>query len=258
MRWRPRQLCLILALAVGQAPAAAAGEPLRVFAASSLTEAFRDIAAEFGKAEAGAPVELSFGGSQILRTQIEQGAPADVFAAADRVQTDALTEAGLLARAQVFARNALVVVVPASDARVHGLQDLARPKMKLIVAGPTVPVGRYTAQVLAKLAASGFYGDDFEARVQANVVSQETNVRAVVAKVALGEADAGFVYRTDVLSGADTVRALPIAERYNVTAEYPIAVAAKSRHPRAAAFVEWVLGPHGRAVLERYGFEGAR
>ena len=230
-------------------------EPLRVFAAASLAEAFTEIGKTFEAAHPGVSVEFNFAGSQLLRTQIEQGAQADIFAAADRVHVDALREKGLLGEAPVFARNALVVVTPAEDARVRDLTDLARPGIKIVVAGPTVPVGRYTSQVLQKMTASGLYGDDFQTRVQAHVVSQETNVRAVLAKVALGEADAGFVYRTDLATAATKIRVLTIPERLNVVAEYPIGVLTRSSAAKLAAeFVRLVTGRKGQAILVKHGF----
>lgn len=236
---------------------AGAGESatLRVFAAASLTDAFREIGAAYEKAHPGDVVELSFAGSQVLRTQIEQGARADVFASADLEHAEALRRSGLLPSFQVFARNELVVVVPANGARVGRLVDLARPRLKLVVAGPTVPVGRYSTQVLAKLSAAGLYGDDFQARVTANVVSQETNVRVVLSKVALGEADAGFVYVTDAATSAE-VRTIEIPDRYNVVAQYPIGVLAQSAAAEAArAFVDLVASGEGTAILRRFGFE---
>jgi molybdate transport system substrate-binding protein len=253
---RPAAWGIVVGFAMGLlAPTVfGAEEPLKVFAASSLTEAVQEIARDFEKANPGATVALNFAGSQVLRTQIEQGALADVFAPADLVHAETLKRSRLLAGYEVFARNALVVVVPGSAARVHGLQDVARPGMKVVVAGPSVPVGRYTTEVLAKLAASGLYGDDFQARVQANVVSQETNVRAVLAKVSLGEADAGFVYSTDAKTAGAKVGVLAIADRYNVVAEYPIGIPVRSTHPRAAAFIARVLGSDGQAVLRKYGF----
>jgi len=241
-------------LAAGAAPGASA-ETVRVFAAASLMEAFRDVAALYEQQHAGDAIELNFAGSQVLRTQIEQGASVDVFASADLVHADALKTAGLLGPYKVFARNRLVVVVPAGSPRVKGLQDVARPGVKVLVAGPTVPVGRYTTQALAKLGAAGLYGDDFQTRVQANVVSQETNVRAVLSKVLLGEADAGFVYVTDATTAAQKVQVIDIPERYNVVAEYPIGVVTKGAAAmQAKAFVDLVLGSEGQAILRKYGF----
>ncbi len=248
------RLVLALLLAVAIAGRGRAAEAVRVLAASSLTEVFRDAASEFTKAQPGRSVELSFAGSETLRAQIEQGAPADVFASADRIHADALKTSGLLKTYQVFARNALVVVAP-EGGTVRRLRDLARPGVRIVVAGPTVPAGRYTSQVIAALDGSGRYGDAFQSRARANVASQETNVRIVLAKVTLGEADAGFVYRTDAAAAKDKVRVLAIPDRYNVVAEYPIAVLSTSAAPeRAQAFVDFVTGPAGRALLQKYGF----
>ena len=244
-------LAAIAMLAAGQASGA---ETLRVFAASSLTESFREIAALFEKAHPGLQVEINLAGSQVLRLQIEQGAPADVFASADLAQADALRDAGLLPRYDVFARNTLVLVVPVRQPKVKRLEDVAQRGVKLVVAGRSVPAGLYTLQMLARAAGSGQFGDDFRSRVQANIVSEETNVRLVLAKVALGEADAGFVYRTDAAASPE-VMSLPIPEAYNATAEYPIGVVAKAASPaKARAFVDLVLSADGQAILEKRGF----
>lgn len=249
-----RRLGFVTLVAALAAPAASA-ETLRVFAAASLTDAFRELAALFEQQHAGDSVELNFAGSQVLRAQIEQGAPADVFASADEVHARALEAAGLLGPCTVLARNKLVLVVPRESPRVGRLQDVARPGVKVLVAGPTVPVGRYTTQVLAKLAGAGVYGDDFQGRVQANVVSQETSVRVVLSKIALGEADAGFVYVTDAVAAAQRVRSIDIPERYNVVAEYPIGLVTKSAVAASArAFIGLVLGQEGQAALRRHGF----
>jgi molybdate transport system substrate-binding protein len=252
-----RRNALLLGVAaalLGSGGLAHATEALRVFAAASLTEAFREAAAAFEATRPGVGVELNFAGSQVLRTQIEQGAPADVFASADLLHAEALRVPGLLRPYRVFARNKLLVVVPATGARVKGLADLARPGITLVVAGDGVPAGRYTGQVIARLAASGRYGAGFEPRVRANVASQETNVRAVLAKVALGEADAGFVYLTDA-AGSDRVRTIGIPDPDNVIAEYPIGVLANSAQPAAAqAFVDLVVGDVGQAILRKHGF----
>ena len=245
----------VLALAGGIVARPAMGqEPLRVFAAASLTDAFRVIAADF-EAASETRVELSFAGSQVLRTQIEQGAPADVFAFADVPTADALRNAGHTTRHEILARNGLTVVVPATGARVTGLADLARRGVKVVVAGTTVPAGRYTRQALEKLAASGAYGKDWQARVDANIVSHETNVRLVLAKVVLGEADAGFVYSTDAHAVREQVGIIALPDRDNVMAEYPIGlVERRGRHPKAAAFLKHVLGPAGQKVLRDHGF----
>jgi molybdate transport system substrate-binding protein len=234
----------------------AAADMLRVFAASSLTEAFRDVAKLYEARHPADRVELNFAGTQVLRTQIEQGAAADVFAAADLIHADALHKAGLLGAHQIFARNRIVVVVPAHDAKVARLEDLARPGIRIVMAGAAVPVGTYTSEVLAKLDGAKLYGDDYRARVRANVKSEETNVRAVLAKVALDEADVGFVYATDAAT-SDEVRSIEIPERVNGVAEYPIGILVKAAAPaQAQAFVTLVLGDDGQAILRRYGFAG--
>jgi molybdate transport system substrate-binding protein len=154
----------------------------------------------------------------------------------------------------VFAHNELVAVVSTKSGIVKGLGDLAKPGIRIVVAGETVPVGRYTTQLLEKMSAADIWGDDFESRVKANVVSRETNVRAVLAKVSLGEADAGVVYRTDVVA-TEGVAVLEIPESVNIVATYPIAVVSRTESPELAAeFVELVRGPEGQAVLRRHGF----
>jgi molybdate transport system substrate-binding protein len=252
---RAASLGLMAAMGAAATAQASHAETLRVAAAASLAEAFQEIAQVFEKEHPGDTVELNLAGSQILRTQLEQGAPADVFACADLVHADALRASGLLGPYRVFARNRLVVVVPAHEARVKSLKDLVQAGTKVVVAGPTVPVGRYGNQVLAKLAAAGLYGDDFQTRVQANIVSQETNVRAVLSKVTLGEADAGLVYATDAATVIDKVRTIEIPKRSNVVAEYPIGVLVRSTAAeKAQTFVALVLGEAGRAILLEYGF----
>jgi molybdate transport system substrate-binding protein len=241
-------LALLLAGGTGSS------ETVRVFAAASLVEAFTDVASAFERAHPGRVVELSFGGSQWLRTQIEQGAPADVFAGADVAHAEALRRSGRLGSYRIFARNDLVVAVPASGGTVRNLEDLAKPGVRLVVAGPTVPAGRYTSEVLGKLSAEGSFGADFASRVRANVLSHETSVRAVLSKVVLGEADAGFVYATDA-SSSSKVRAIEIPAGAKATADYPIGVVIGAAAPGAArAFVDFVLGEDGQARLRRHGF----
>lgn len=248
------RLLLILILGVC-ALSTARAETLRVFAASSVTDALTEIGNAFEERHPDLTVEFNFAGSQVLRTQIEQGAEADLFISADRTHAESLREQHLLEDVVVAARNALVVVIPARGFHASSLADLARPKSKVVIAGSSVPVGRYTTLVLQRIAESGLYGDDYRKRVEANVVSQESNVRAVLAKVVLGEADAGFVYRTDALTALDRVQVLEIPDSLNVAAEYWIGIVADAEAPeRARAFLEFVVGPGGQAILDTFGF----
>lgn len=234
-----------------------AGPTLHVFAAGSLAEAFGDLATGFEKAHPGATVRLNLAGSQQLATQMEQGAAADVFASADERWMDYARAHQLLAGdSRLFARNLLVVVVPRTNpARIGKLEDLARRGIKLVIGAEAVPVGAYSRQMLANLGRQPGFGGDFARRVLANVVSEEENVKSVLGKVQLGEADAGIVYRSDVTPAlARYVRRIEIPEAGNVIAAYPIAVAAHARQAELAqAFVDLVLSPAGQQVLERHG-----
>jgi molybdate transport system substrate-binding protein len=242
-----------------QPPLAAPAAPttLTVFAAASLTDSFKEIGKSFESANPGLKVIFSFAGSQSLRTQIQQGAKADVFASADSNNMDPLKTDNLLTDApQVFARNVLVVILPKDNtAGIKELKDLAEPGVKLIFADTGVPVGSYTLQILAKLSAASAYGADFKTRVLARVVSKETDVKAIVSKVSLGEGDAGVVYTTDAQVAVGKLSTLTIPEEYNVIAMYPIAVLKTSPNPGAARkFVDYVLSGNGQAVLKKYGF----
>lgn len=234
----------------------ASAETVRVFAASSLTEAFQEIAVVFREQHPGDEIEFNFAGSQVLRVQIEHGATADVFASADRIHMDALREKGLVAPDVVFAKNRLVVVAPRIDPIVRRLVDVAQPGVRVVIADANVPVGLYTTQALVKMNRSSLYGHDYQSRVMANVVSQETNVRAVLAKVSLDEVDAGFVYATDAKTASEKTTVIDIPDRVNVIAEYPIAVLAGTGiEERAAQFVALTLGAQGQAILAKRGFQ---
>ncbi len=251
-------LAIVVVLAAASFTTAHA-ETVRVFAAASLTEAFQDIAALYREQNPGDEVEFNFAGSQVLRTQIEEGAPADVFASADRVHMDALKAMNLAGADAVFARNRLVVVTPRENPKVRRIGDLARPGMRVVLADTDVPVGRYTTQTLGKMNRTGLFGDDFQRRVMANVVSQETNVRAVLAKVSLDEVDAGVIYATDAQTASKKVQVVEIPDRMNVFAEYPIAVVAKSAAAAGGArFVALVLSESGQAILAKRGFAPLR
>jgi molybdate transport system substrate-binding protein len=249
------RLPLALALSLAASVGAAQDEPLRVLAAASLTDAFGDLARAFERARPGTRVELGFAGTSLLRAQIEQGAPADVFASADALHAAALEKQGLLEPPRPLTHNRLVVVTPALDPLVQGLADLAKPFTRIVLANGSVPAGRYALQMLARAADDGRFGSDFATRVRVNVVSEETNVRAVLAKVALGEADAGLVYATDAASAPGHVLTIAIPDQLNVVAEYSVGVLARSeRRAVAQAFVEWALGPEGQAILRSHGF----
>jgi molybdate transport system substrate-binding protein len=227
---------LVVGLAVG---AAEGGDRPTVYAAASLTEVFPRIAPE---------ARFQFAGSNQLTVQIRQGAPADVFASASPVYTQALHREGLIEQPRVFATNTLVLAVPRSNpAKLHTIADLARrPKLQLVVARPTVPVGLYTRQVLQRFGLL---------RVLRKTVSQEADVKGIVGKLALGEADAGFVYATDVKAASGRLTAIPIPKRGRPWVRYELAVVTSTKHVGPAwAFVADVLGAEGRRQLARAGF----
>jgi molybdate transport system substrate-binding protein len=227
---------------------------LTVFAASSLRDAFQDLGRNLEQQHPGTSVSFNFAGSQELRTQVEHGARADVLASADPRTLRALADAGLAMQPQVFARNEPVIVVPAGNpAGIHSLADLPRAR-RLVVGAPEVPIGEYTVRILE--AASRRYGPAFGAAVESRVASRELNVRQVLAKVALGEADAAIVYRTDALVSRGAVEVISIPPELNVVAEYPIAVLRGAPRPGLArAFIELVLSSAGQAALARHGFQ---
>jgi molybdate transport system substrate-binding protein len=231
---------------------------LTVFTAASLTDAFKEIAAQIERANPGTKLTFNFAGSPTLRTQLAQGARADVFASADEPNMYGAERDGTISgEPQIFARNLLVVVVPANNpAGINTPQDLAKPKLKLVLTNKDVPVGNYARQALDKMSRDPAFGKDFSTRVLANLVSEETNVKQVASKVQLGEADAGIVYSTDVTPAiGSAVRVIPIPPEFNVIAKYPIAAVKGARNALGArAFIEYVLSPAGQAILARYGF----
>ena len=227
-------------------------QELTVFAASSLTEAFAEIAAVFEGQNDGVEVRLGFDGSSTLATQIIQGAPADVFASADERQMQLVVNEGLAgSEPQLFTGNRLVLITP-EDSDVTGLEQLAKPGVLLVLAAPDVPVGAYAREALAKMNAA--YGADFSRRVLENLVSEESNVRQVALKVELGEADAAIVYATDA-TVAEGVTTLDIPDDLNVLGTYPVATLTGSPQPELAqAFVDLVLSSEGQAILAGRGF----
>ena len=231
---------------------------LTIFTAASLTDAFKEMAAQIEQANPGTKLTFNFAGSPTLRTQLAQGARADVFASADEPNMYGAEKDGTISgEPRIFARNLLVVVIPADNrAGINTLQDLAKPKLKLVLTNKDVPVGNYARQALDKMSQDPAFGDDFARRVLANLVSEETNVKQVASKVQLGEADAGIVYSTDVTQAIrSAVQVIDIPPEFNVTAKYPIAVVKGARNESGArAFIEYVLSPAGQAILTRHGF----
>ena len=269
-------LCLlaVAALAVACAAAGAAqstNEPaarparppgartLTIFAAASLSESFGELGKQFETSHPDVRVSFNFAGSQQLRAQLADGARADVFASANVAEMNNAVAAGSVVSGtqQTFAHNRLIVIFPPDNpARIGSLADLARPGVKLDLADMTVPVGQYALDMLARMSQDPTYGPGFRAGALANVVSLEDSVKSVVAKVSLGEVDAGIVYATDVTdSPARRVGTLQVPDRFNQPATYPIAPLAHAPQPvLAQQFVDFVLSPAGQQVLAGYGF----
>jgi molybdate transport system substrate-binding protein len=231
---------------------------LTIFSAASLSDAFKEMATRIEQANPGTKLTFNFAGSSTLRTQLAQGARADVFASADEPNMLGAEQDGTISgAARIFVRNLLVVIVPISNpAGIDTLQDLAKAKLKLVLANKDVPVGHYARQTLEKMSQDPAFGTDFSARVLANLVSAETNVKQVASKVQLGEADAGIVYSTDVTPAMrSAVKVIPMPSEFNVIAKYPIAVVQGARNESGArAFIAYVLSPAGQAILARHGF----
>jgi molybdate transport system substrate-binding protein len=229
------------------APPAVTGH-LTVFAAASLTGAFGEIGKAFSQANPGATVTNSFDASSALAQQITQGAPADVFASADTTNMDKLKADGFTtSTSQVFARNKLeIVVAPGNPKGITTLADLAKSGVIYITEAPSVPAGKYALQALKM------------AGVTVTPKSLETDVKSVVSKIELGEADAGIVYSTDVTAAGTKVAGVPIPDADNVIAQYPIAaVKATTNSAAANAFIAYVLSPAGQAKLQSFGFLSA-
>ncbi|NJM05057.1 molybdate ABC transporter substrate-binding protein [Candidatus Gracilibacteria bacterium] len=253
---------LVVALNACTVGPAAPGASLTIFAAASLSDAFEEIAVAFAAANDGVTINYNFGGSQQLAAQLNEGAPADVFASANSSQMRVVLEGGrvISGTEHAFAYNRLVVVVPHDNpAKISTLHDLARPGVRLLLADRAVPVGQYSLDFLAKASVRPSFGTTYSASVLRNVVSYEDNVRAVLTKVALGEGDAGIVYTTDAALEAERIARIDIPDELNTVASYPIAPIADSANPELAqAFIDFVLAPAGQAILVKYGFIDVR
>jgi len=238
MRTVSTAVVIVVALASGGVASGSSKATVSVYAAASLTEAFPKIAPG---------AKFSFAGSNTLAAQIRQGAPTDVFASANMTLPEQLYRDKLCSKPVVFTRNRLTVIVPKSNpANVHSVYDLRKHGIRLVIAGPTVPVGSYTLRVLRNMNLTS---------VLANVVSRETDVREVLAKIALGEGDAGFVYSTDAKTVPGKIRTLKIPAWAQPKVQYGICVVSASSNEAAArAFVKRVIGPASQKILTRYGF----
>jgi molybdate transport system substrate-binding protein len=229
---------------------------LIVYGAASLKDALEQLKVSFEAGHPGTTVTVSTDSSAALRTQIEQGAPADVFLSADTANPAKLAAGGLVDGAPLdFAGNLLTVVVPiANPAKIATPADLAGSGVKIIAAGNDVPITKYANQAVGLLAKAPGYPQDFAASYAANVVSREDNVKALIAKIELGEGDAGIVYVTDARASTG-VTTIDIPSQGNVTATYAGVVIKASAHPAAAhAFLDWVVGADGQKILAGLGF----
>lgn len=245
-------LCLLLLAAcrpeVGYEPPGSGKElsgEATIFAAASLTESFQEIGEAFEEANPSTGLVFNFGASSGLATQVAEQGGADVFASADRANMAKVTDKDLLdGSPEVFARNRLeIIVAPGNPKQIEGLSDLAPAGVKVVLAAPEVPVGRYARDVLDK------------AGVTVKPVSEGVDVKGVVGPVTLGEADAGIVYATDVRAAGEKAEGMEIPEDLNVAAEYPIGLVKEGENPQVGrAFIEFVLSDRGQKILNDHGF----
>jgi molybdate transport system substrate-binding protein len=235
------------------------GGTLTVLAASSLIDAFGVLANRFEEQNPGVKVKQSFESSSTLLAQIQQGAPADVFASAAEEEMNTAIKDGLVkGEAEVFAKNREIVMVPKNNpANIRRFRDVAKSDVKLVLAGKDVPAADYALEILGK--AKGEYGADFENDVLSNVVSRESDVRASVNRVVVGDADATFGYASDYTPDIrDEVKVVQIPPNLNIVATYPIAALEDAKSPGLAKkWVELVTSEEGQRVLQKWNFEPA-
>jgi molybdate transport system substrate-binding protein len=237
-------------------PAGAAAVDLTIFAAASLAGVLEEMKEAYAASHPGTTLTISTDSSAALATQIEQGAPADVYLSADTTNPQRLVSGGFSAgEAVAFASNELTIVTPADNpGGVSSPADLARPGLKVIAAGDEVPITAYAKQLVANLAKEPGYPAGFEAAYASNVVSKEDNVKAVIGKIEIGEGDAAIVYVTDAKASTD-VTTIPVPDRAGVTAKYAgMVVAASPDQEPARMFLGWLTGPDGQSILSGFGF----
>ena len=229
---------------------------LTVFGAASLKGALDEVKTTYEAEHPGITLTVSTDSSSALETQIEQGAPADVFLSADASNPTKLVKGGFASGDPVaFAGNKLTIIVPkANPAGIASPKDLVKPGVKIIAAGDAVPITKYAGQLVTNLAGVSGYPTDFAAKYAANVVSKEDNVKSVVGKIELGEGDAGIVYVTDA-AACDKVDAIAVPDELNVPATYTgVVVKASPNQDAAKAFLDWFAGADGQAILAKFGF----
>jgi molybdate transport system substrate-binding protein len=235
------------------------GETLTILAASSLIDAFGELGETFEEQNEGATVKQSFESSSTLLTQIQQGAPADVFASAAKEEMNTAVKDDLVAgKPEIFVENREIIMVPKDNpAKIESLRDLAKPDIKLVLAQNDVPAADYALEILGK--ANAEYGDGFEKDVLSNVVSRESDVRASVNRVVVGDADATFGYASDYTPDIrDRVKIVPVPPDLNIIATYPIAALEDAKSPELAKkWVELVTSEEGQRMLEKWNFEPA-
>jgi molybdate transport system substrate-binding protein len=235
------------------------GGTLTILAASSLTDAFGELGNTFEEQNQGVEVKQTFGASSDLLAQIQQGAPADVFASAAEEEMNTAVKDGLVPRKpEVFVKNREVIMVPKDNpANINSLEDMAKPDTKLVLAAKDVPAADYAIEILGK--ANKEYGPDFEQDVLSNVVSREVDVRASVNRVVVGDADATFGYASDYTPDIrDKVKVIKIPPEQNIVATYPIAALKDAKAPELAKkWVDLVTSEEGQKVLEEWNFEPA-
>ena len=241
--------------ATGVSPGGAASGNLTIYAAASLKAALAKAQTAYVAANPGTTFAISTDSSSALETKIEQGAPVDVFLSADTANPQKLVDRGLAGAITKFAGNHLTVIVPiANPAGIQTPADLAKSGVKIIAAGDTVPITKYATQLVADLAKESGYPADFVAKYTANIASKEDNVAAVVSKVELGEGDAGIVYATDA-KASTKVTTIAVPDPANVPATYGgVVVKASANAAAAGAFLAWLAGPDGQAILAGFGF----
>lgn len=228
-------------------------QEITIFAASSLTESMEEVIKLFEKENPKVKVKLNLESTSRLRLQIEQGVEADIFLSANKKHYNALKEQGFILKGQVFLENSMVVILPKDNqAHIEKIEDL-QDKCKLVIAQKEVPAGGYAREIIHSL--SGIYGVEFEDKVLNNIVSEENNVKQVVNKVVMGEADAAFVYSSDITTSVvEKVKVVRIAPEHNLKVEYYISKL-KTESEYAEKFYAFLLSKEGQGIFERYGFD---